>query len=336
MTAGDRLRIAALVAATVIAATPLPAQAQTAEAEVLFRAGRKLMDAGKIAAACEKFAASERLESSVGTLLNLGDCQEQLGKLASAWASFKKAEATARRGGKDSKRLDEAKRRARLVELDLSMLTLLVPPESRIEGLVVRRGDDVVDGAMWGAAVPVDPGPYVISAEAPGRQRWQTEVTIAERSDRDTITIPRLERISFSDPESELAPEDRTANPFAVTRTERVDGGTFSTTRRLAIGVGVAGLGAIGGGIAYGIRARRFQTAADEVCPTSLCDNPDALAANDEAQDSALKANILFGVGGAGVAAAVVMWIVGAPDDKVRVRPMASDGRVGVTVGGSF
>jgi hypothetical protein len=334
MTAGDRLRVATLAAAIVIAASPLPAHAQTAEAEVLFREGRKLMDAGKTAAACEKFAASERLESSVGTLLNLGDCYEQLGKLASAWASFKKAEATARRGGKDSKRLAEAQRRARLVEVDLSMLTILVPPDSRIEGLVVRRGDVVVDGAVWGAAVPVDSGPYVISAEAPGRQRWQTEVTVAERSDRDTITIPRLERLSFSGPEPE--PEPEPVNSLSVHRTERRSGGTFSTTRRVAVGVGVAGLGAIGGGLAYGVRARRFQAAADEVCPTQTCNNAEALAVNQEAQDSALRANILFAAGGAAVGAAIVMWIVGAPDDRVSVRPVAGDGELGVSLGGRF
>ena len=335
MTAGDRLRIATLAAAIVVAASPPPAHAQTAEAEVLFREGRKLMDAGKTAAACEKFAASERLESSIGTLLNLGDCYEQLGKLASAWASFKKAEATARRGGKDGKRLAEAKRRARLVEVDLSMLTILVPPDSRIEGLVVRRGDVVVDGAVWGAAVPVDSGPYVISAEAPGRQRWQTEVTVAERSDRDTITVPRLERISFS-PEPEPEPEPEPVQPMSVERTYR-SGGTFSTTRRVAVGVGVAGLGAIGGGLAYGVRARRFQAAADEVCPTQTCNNAEALAVNEEAQDSALRANILFAAGGAAVGAAIVMWIVGAPDDRVvSVRPVAGDGELGVSLGGRF
>lgn len=331
MTPGDRLRIAALAAAIVLAASPVAANAQAPEAEALFREGRKLLDEGKTAAACEKFAASERLERSVGTLLNLGDCHERLGKLASAWAAFKKAEATARRAGNDDKRLAEARRRARLVEVDLSMLTILVPPESRLEGLVIRRGDDIVDGASWGDEVPLDPGPYLISAEAPGRQRWEAEVIIAERSDRDTITIPRLEKLSYSEPEPEPEPVDA----LMVSRTERRDGGTFTPTRRVAIGVGAVGLGAIGGGIAFGIRARRFQAAADEVCPTQLCDNPEALAVNEEAQDAALAANVMFGVGGASLAAAVVMWIVGAPD-HVSVRPMAGGGKLGVTVGGSF
>ena len=64
-----------------------------AAAEALFREGRALIKHGKLAAGCDKLEASEKLESSVGTLLNLGDCRERLGKPATAWAAFRKAEA---------------------------------------------------------------------------------------------------------------------------------------------------------------------------------------------------------------------------------------------------
>ena len=74
--------VAALVATGILASVSL-ASAQSAEAEVLFRDGKKLLKAGKLAAGCDKIEASERLESSVGTLLNLGDCRERLGRLAS-------------------------------------------------------------------------------------------------------------------------------------------------------------------------------------------------------------------------------------------------------------
>ena len=67
--------------------------AQNAAAEALFREGRTLIKQGNLKAGCDKLEASEKLESSVGTLLTLGDCREKLGKPASAWAAFRKAEA---------------------------------------------------------------------------------------------------------------------------------------------------------------------------------------------------------------------------------------------------
>ena len=46
----------------------------SAAAESLFREGRREAVAGHHAEACDKFRASERLDPSTGTLLNLGDC----------------------------------------------------------------------------------------------------------------------------------------------------------------------------------------------------------------------------------------------------------------------
>ncbi|HMG55193.1 MAG TPA: hypothetical protein VK601_16970, partial [Kofleriaceae bacterium] len=45
------------------------------ESDQLCRAGRDLLKAGKIAEACDSFAASQKLQSRVGTLLNLADCR---------------------------------------------------------------------------------------------------------------------------------------------------------------------------------------------------------------------------------------------------------------------
>src|SRR5688572_12988629 len=47
------------------------ARAQNPGAEALFREGRELIKKGNLKAGCEKLEASEKLESSVGTLLNL-------------------------------------------------------------------------------------------------------------------------------------------------------------------------------------------------------------------------------------------------------------------------
>src|SRR5262245_57311215 len=76
------------------------AQGQTvnanAEADRLFRDARSLLDQGRYKEACRLFERSQEVESSPGTLLNLGNCHEQTGDLARALVTFERAVADAR------------------------------------------------------------------------------------------------------------------------------------------------------------------------------------------------------------------------------------------------
>src|SRR6478672_4877951 len=58
-------------------------------AEALFRAGRAAADKGDYVTACPKFEESNRLDPELGTAFNLADCDEHVGKVASAWQLFK-------------------------------------------------------------------------------------------------------------------------------------------------------------------------------------------------------------------------------------------------------
>src|SRR4051812_28534695 len=60
-------------------------------AEALFAAGREAAQRGDYRQACDKFAESQRLDPAPGTLINLGDCNEHLGLLASAWRYYREA-----------------------------------------------------------------------------------------------------------------------------------------------------------------------------------------------------------------------------------------------------
>src|SRR6186713_2867899 len=95
-------------------------------AESLFADGRRLLAQGKFAEACPKFAESQRLDPAIGTLLNLADCYEKVGRTASAWAAFREAAALSHHGG-DAKREAVAKERAAALEAQLSTLAIAVP-----------------------------------------------------------------------------------------------------------------------------------------------------------------------------------------------------------------
>jgi hypothetical protein len=50
---------------------------------------------------------------------------------------------------------------------------------------------------QWGAAIPVDPGKYLITATAPGLAPWQIAVEVLEEATQATVEVPVLERPSL-------------------------------------------------------------------------------------------------------------------------------------------
>lgn len=325
------------------------ARAQSAEAEVLFRDGKALVRNGKLEEGCAKLEASQRAESSVGTLLNLGNCREKLGQFASAWAAFRKAEAQAKLAADDEKRRAEARRRISLLEPKLSHLTVQIG--SRVRGLVVRREGEVIDPALWNTAVPVDPGAYDLTVEAPGYKPWSTKVTIeAKGKKRVVVTVPPLETAPV-----EAAPPAR-ASGTLVSQAPRVPavrdvegagplqisvepgvyypGQLWSTPRRVAVVVAGAGALALATGAYFGWRAQSLESDADRRCPMAACGDREALHINDRARDAALRANISYIAGGSAVAAAAILWFVGKPRVGV-ISPSASNG-VGIEFAGRF
>lgn len=327
-------RVAVAVAAISLS-RPSLARAQSAGAEALFREGRTLIKAGKLDAGCDKLEASEKLESSVGTLLNLGDCREKQGRTATAWAAFRKAEAMAKRAGGDRKRQAEAARRAEKLEGGLATLTIQVGAKSKAVGLVIKRDGEELDPAVWGTAVVVDPGSHTIVAEAPGARPWKSEVSIGKGGKR-WVVVPTLER----EPEPVTPPPPAAPSvavtPAPITQRTTVVTHTWGPTRGAATALGLAGLGAVGVGAYFGQRSQDRESAANMICPDAICGDAGALQLNNDAQTDARRATILFVAGGAAVLTATVLWLVGKPDAETIVAPSASPDHVGATVSRRF
>src|SRR5690242_6612861 len=89
-----------IACAVLLGATTAGAQgADLAAAQSLFDAAKQLVAQGKHAEACPKFLASFKLDPKPGTAVNLADCYEKTGQIASAWARFQEAAALAQRAG---------------------------------------------------------------------------------------------------------------------------------------------------------------------------------------------------------------------------------------------
>jgi hypothetical protein len=271
------------------------AHADPAAAEALFREGRALLERGQIAPACDKLEASNALDPSAGTLLNLAACRLKQGKTATAWAHFVSAERVARNQSRSEQAM-EAKRRADELEPELSMLTLLAPDAP--PGLEVRRQGQIVQLASLGTAVPVDPGLMVIEASAPGFKPARLEVAIGASADRRSVTLPRLDRLETpSDTDSRSRLDSRLSE-------DRLPGRRPSLLPWVVGGVGGGAL--IAGGVLGGLALSSNSKAI------AACDAGDADACTETQKRRDRQALVSTVCVGAGVVAVGVaaLWLL--------------------------
>jgi tetratricopeptide (TPR) repeat protein len=202
-----------LLAGSVSAAEGV-ASGDIAAAEALFRDAKVQLAAGKLNEACEKFAESERLDPSSGTLINLARCHEQQGKLATAWAEFLAAERLSTAQHKPN-RAAEAARRAKNLAEHLSYLTVTVA--HALPGMEIRRDDVLLEAGSIGLPIPVDPGVHYIVVSAPGYEATRLDVIVAPESNRQTIEVPELVQVPPPAPEPPVvAPPAQKPAPVAA------------------------------------------------------------------------------------------------------------------------
>ena len=287
--------------------------ADAARAEALFAEGRKLMSSGDYAAACPKFADSQALDPAPGTALNLAACYEKAGKVASAWAAYKTAQASAEAAGQRP-RAEAAKKKAAALETQLSRLTITVPAPARVQGLEVRCDREAVHDGEWGVAVPRDGGGHDIEAVAPGKKSWTSHVELKPSGQTLEVEVPVLEDAPASVAQTSApsgATEGSPVNPApsnALAEAPEHPGQTQRIVGLVVGGVGVAGLafGAIAGIEA----ASNFSTAKDQcgqaepACPAG---SP-AFATRDSAVTWATLSTIGFAAGGALAAGGAVLF----------------------------
>ncbi len=305
------------------------AHAQSAEAEAAFRDGKRLMGEKKYAEACDAFAASQRLAPGTSTKLNLADCREKNGELATAWGLFLEVGIDLKTDASNASLAKVAKERAAKLEPRLSYLTVSVPDESRVEGLVITRNGAEIDSGLWNRAIPIDGGSYAISASAPAHEAWTTTIDIAPEGASVTVDVPKFKAITVIT--KELEPEheaDVVAAPAPA---------SFTGRRKLGIGIGAAGLVGLGLGVVLGLQASGFDQDASDLCPTltGCAAAEEANALVDKARQRALFANVSYAVGGAAVIAAAVLWFTGAPEHPA-VTPLVTASSVGLDVAGRF
>jgi len=323
------LKFRRLLSSIFLVTTLLPLRHANAEATAqekalgsrLFDDASKLMTAGQIAAACPKYAESERLDPELGTLLHLGECYAKLGKTASAWASFKEAADIA------AQRSDPrtAKIRDRLTALEKALPNLvIVVADSEPPALEVKQDGAVVGKAGWGSPIPVDPGEHEITATAPGAKPREVTLNVPDKGQTLTVNLPPIEYlpIAAATPPKGTEPAGPSATQQSAATPEEARPWFSSHQRTIGLVVGAIGVVGLGVGSVFGLTAKSTYDKSSSHCSGDHCD----ATGHDFRQSAFSKAevsNVAFGVGAAALVAGVVLFLT-APKAHADEAPPAT------------
>jgi hypothetical protein len=281
-----------------------------AAAEALFAEGRRVMASGDYLHACPKFAASQKLDRAVGTSLNLAECYEKSGRIASAWIEFREAASGARAiGSREREQL--ARERALALEKRLSYLTITAPANAR-DDLRITRDGSPIDVAALGVALPIDPGSHVIEVTAPGKQAWTQRVELGAAPSRVTVEVPRLGDAPARVAEvSAVTPSAAASTPVESSRSSSASGSDRSGTGQRVLGASLAGLAVVaaGAGAILGLTASSRWSDAKKQCASFpyQC-SPEAVSEGQDARSAANIATMAFVIGGVALAGGAVIY----------------------------
>ena len=248
---------ACLVVAALVAPGVARADNDEQKAMQLFEKGRKLAKDGRCAEALAPFQESLKYAEGVGTLLNLGNCYETLGKTASAHRSFLRAVDVASKN--DDKRSAEARERAKAVEKDVSSLLIHVPINLK-SSAEIRVDGDAWPKERWDVPWPIDPGVHDIEVIAPPRPKQTESVTVKPHGDHaDWAVVTK-------DPATSPIPPPASSRDRVGPNKDAREGG--STQRTLGLVTGGVGAAGVVSGIIFGLVSLSAHSSLTSTCPT--------------------------------------------------------------------
>ncbi|HVH46361.1 MAG TPA: hypothetical protein VM925_28665 [Labilithrix sp.] len=285
------------------------ARAAEPTAETLYQDGRRAAQAKNWELACKLFRESQEREPAPGTLLNLADCEENLGSLLAARAHFESAARSFRAG---DERGPYAKERLAALEARIPKLTVRLSPKAPANTVVERDGL-ALGPTILGVAASMEPGEHTLVVRVPGQPEERVTIRLAPSEVRD-VEVP-----------SNLSTTPASPAPAASLRAKPSEKPSSSKPLPLrpiawgALGVGAAGVivGAVGGVLTLGAKS-----SADDNCGAAGC-NAEGLSAQDRGKTWSTVSTVGFIVGGVGLAAGAGLLLYSSKHGAVSAQPVA-------------
>lgn len=276
---------------------------ETARAKEAFSSGQRLYKTGKFAEAMGRFEEAYRLKPHPSILFNIGKCWEQLGEVAKALRSFKDylhAEPEA----KDKQQVNDAiaNLERKLREKGLQQILIYAEPATaRIE----VNGKDL---GVSPASTELPTGTHNLAVKAEGFETVERTFTmqLQKGSELSIVLVPRSPEPQPTAATTSDAPTKTTLAPQSVpaataaTEVPRKKGRVFTF---VAGGLAIAGLGT---GIVLGIVSSNASTELR----SRQHPRDEATTLVNTATNTAIGANVSYGVAGAAAITAVILFFV--------------------------
>ncbi|MEJ7729287.1 MAG: hypothetical protein WKG00_08730 [Polyangiaceae bacterium] len=275
------------------------------------------MQRGDIEAGCQKLRESHALSpDAVGPLLNVGDCDERAGRLATALSRFRRAAALAPEG--DHRRVF-AERRAASVEPRVPRLVLELGAGAPAGTRVTQDGKAVELDALPSTRL-LDPGIYHFQVTAPGRTPRAMAVTLTAGATQRLVLVPGAAPGVVGTLPSALAAGD-------------------GLSARAIVGMTLSGIGGVAllvgaiTGVMVGVHAGTY----DDHCKDGVCDQ-DGLDAASAGNVLSVVSPVSLAVGAVAAGVGIPLWVT-SPEvagQAPRVGASVTPGGVRVGLGGAF
>jgi hypothetical protein len=290
---------------------PFPSDQQIEAARAQYREAMELHRQGKIKEAVERALDAFHTAATPVTALEAGLLLVEAGRLVQARDVVRTVAlmpVSPRESDKGREARQEADNLTRQLDARIPKLAIA----GRAPGV-----DVLLDGKPLASSGPnawqgIDPGPHTVTARIDEQTCETIQVTVAEGEARTVelrecrpapsppLPPPPREPVQSSPPPP--APPAGSAHPY----------------RWAAIAIGGAGLAAVAIGGAVALRAKNDYDSVAGDCPPRGCSS-DAFDVRQSARARADAASVTMGIGGAAVAAGVLLWFIdpGAPSAMV-------------------
>ncbi len=292
------------------------------EAERNFELGRQATSLGQYSTACSLFRESYRLERAVGTLINLGDCEEHLGHPGLAREFYEQAFSSL---SVTDDRLPLVKDRIAAIEKTAPRLQLRLG-DTAPSGTKIKVDGDVLDGTKLQTPILLAPGNHVVVVTAVGYRGSRQGVSLKEAEAR-VLTV-------WPGPALEAAVPTFVDTPTVTPEAREQRQATLRTIGFVGGGLGLASLwvGSVTGLFAIDRESTRSENCSAE----NVCNR----AGYDAAQSGKTLATVSTITLTAGVLATAtgIYLVVANPrtSPPTTLAPIASPGGAGFALRGSF
>ena len=294
------------------------AQGQDSVAESLFAEGRALMKAGDPEAACPKLIESYRLAPAPGTLLNIGICERQRGRLATAWVKLR--EFVDKIPPSDDRYAFAAEQIAAL-EPRVPHLRIRVAAGTPM-GCVVRLDDVELGAASLDTSIAIDPGEHQVTLTAADGRSSQRRTTVAEGGDA-------LIEVSLPPPAVTAAPvaPEVVAQPAKPVKPVPKQGPAHPELRTWGYAALSLGGASLITAVTFGGLALHQKEVLHDNCTGHECDEA-GLAAAERGNRYTTISNVAFAVGAASTVAGIYLLWKGSQSGE---RTSVAAGAAGIT-----